>query len=151
MRDSILFPRSPIAYLSLAVFFVCSASSHAFSSACIRPTYTKIRFSRGAICWQYQGKDTHFVGEFGAGQHVIVRMSGLAFYATGAEGTGVTSKWETRYPQVTGPGGYSAGADMLSGNGVLETTLPEKGKYEFWFFPCAMWNNFGRVEICAVP
>lgn len=54
-------------------------------------------------------------------------------------------------PEVTGSNGFNVGADMLNENGVLETTLPVSGKYEFWFFPCAMWNNFGRVEICTKP
>lgn len=49
--------------------------------------------------------------------------------------------------QSEGPNGFNVGADMLNEKGVLE--MPVSGKYEFWFFPWAMWNNFGRVEICT--
>jgi hypothetical protein len=113
----------------------------AMASSCVNPAYVPIRIARGAYCWTYEGRGTHFTGSFRAGQRLQVQMSGLAY-----SGPGANASWTPRNVEVTAPGGI-----FISGNapGRFDAILPRSGQYAISFGPCAMWHAFGRVVLCA--
>jgi hypothetical protein len=134
----------------LAAFVLSLAPQAAVASSCIKPVTQRIVFGKGAPCWTYSGKATHFVGRFSAGQKLAVKMSGeLLSYN---EKTKVNEKtWEPRLPSVDGPQDFFAEGDFDKNDGTLELTVPHDGVYRFGFYPCVMWHNTGKVQICVVP
>ncbi len=134
--------------IGIAAAWLLIAPHAADASSCVRPVIRKISFEKGAVCWTYSGKATHFEGRFAAGQKVTVRMSGVLLEYNETKKT-IETKWSARVPSVTGPQGFSAEAAFDDERGELEVTVPAGGTYRFGFYPCAMWHNPGRVEICA--
>jgi hypothetical protein len=134
----------------LAGYALPFAPFSAHASSCVQPVTQKIAFDKGATCWSYSGSATHFEGRFPAGQKVSVTMTGaLLEYDDKTKKT--TTKWAARVPSVDGPQDFHAEGDFDKNDGKLELTLPSSGIYKFGFFPCAMWHNPGKVQICAAP
>ena len=124
------------------------APQAADASSCVKPVKQKIVFEKGAVCWSYSGKATHFEGRFSAGQKLTVKMSGeLLEYNEKTKAT--DTKWASRGPSIDGPQDFHAEADFDKNDGTLELTTPRSGVYQFSFYPCAMWHNPGKVQICA--
>jgi hypothetical protein len=120
------------------------------ASSCVKPVTQKIVFGKGAACWTYSGKATHFSGRFSAGQKLTVKMSGELLEFN--EQTKVMeTKWEPRIPSVDGPQDFNVEGDFDKNDGTLELTVPHNGVYRFSFYPCVMWHNAGKVQICAAP
>lgn len=134
--------------IGIAAALLLIAPYPAGASSCVRPVVQQIRFEKGATCWTYSGKATHFEGRFSAGQNVTVRMSGVLLEYNEKKKT-IETRWSARVPSVTGPQEFSAEGDFDDERGVLEVTVPAGGTYRFGFYPCAMWHNPGQVEICA--
>src|SRR5690242_20286422 len=95
-------------------FLICAASAivvllasfPAGASSCVKPVTQKIAFAKGATCWTYSGKATHFEGSFAAGQKVTVTMTGeLLEYNEKTKA--IETKWGARVPSVTGPRDFS--------------------------------------------
>ena len=132
----------------LAGFALSLVPQAADASSCINPVKQKIVFAKGALCWTYSGKATHFEGRFSAGQKLTVKMSGaLLEYNEKTKAT--ETKWASRVPSVDGPQDFHAEGDFNKTDGTLELTTPRNGVYQFSFYPCAMWHNPGKVQICA--
>ena len=123
-------------------------SAPAQASSCRDPAIQKIVFGKGASCWSYRGKATHFVGQFAKGQVLSVRMRG-ELQEFDERSKKIVTRWDIREPSVSGPGNFTA--EPQAGSGKLETTLPASGPYEIGFYPCAMWHYRGEVEICVSP
>jgi hypothetical protein len=119
-----------------------------FASSCRNEVTEQIRFQRGATCWTYSGAATHFVGRFSAKQKVAIRMTGIVDEYD-PKSKAITSSWAARQPSLEGPGGFHAEAPALDDSGKLDVVLPKTGQYRFGFYPCAMWHQQGKVEICA--
>jgi hypothetical protein len=138
----------PSALVAVAIFFLCAS---AYASGCNVAVTEPIRFAKGAQCWYYAGKATHFRGIFLAGQHVTVEMHGEAWSVVG-EGMLAKPEWQARLPSIEGPHKFFAMPETVldEPTGRLEATLPESGQYTFGFSPCAMWNGYGHVAICTV-
>ena len=118
------------------------------ASSCVKPVKQKIIFEKGAACWSYSGKATHFEGQFAAGQKLTVKMSGeLHEYNEKTKAT--ATRWTSRVPSIDGPQSFHAEGDFNRDDGMLELTAPRDGVYQFSFYPCAMWHNPGKVQICA--
>jgi hypothetical protein len=124
-----------------------ASSIPAGASSCLLAQYEAIKLVPPQTCWVYEGRATHFTGVFKAGQHITVSMFGLEYAASGGSTApeDLTVDWSPRAPIINGPGDFTVTSD----DGHLEVVLPGPGKYTFWFTPCAMWNAFGRVVICA--
>ena len=127
------------AKLAISVLLASATGLVSFSTAkasgCQNPNVVQIKIPRGAYCWVYQGKGTHFRGRFGRGQQLQVQMSGPG------------DSWSPRDISVSAPNG-----PILPGYGrpgSFETTLPVSGTYEIGYGPCYQWHGFGRVVICA--
>ncbi len=60
----------------LAGFALSLVPQAADASSCVKPVTQKIVFAKGAACWTYSGKATHFTGRFSAGQKLTIKMSG---------------------------------------------------------------------------
>jgi hypothetical protein len=134
--------------IRLAALILLFAPASAHASSCVKPVTEKIKFAKNAACWTYEGKATHFVGRFAAGQKLTVTMSGvLTEYDEKTRKTVAT--WAARVPSVNGPQDFSVEGDFEKSNGKLELIVPRDGNYRFGFFPCAMWHNPGKVQICA--
>ena len=129
--------------------FLVFQSAPAQASSCRDPATQKIVFAKGASCWSYRGKATHFVGTFAKGQVLSVRMRG-ELQEFDERSKKIVTRWDIREPSVSGPGNFSA-ETKEPGTGKLGVTLPASGQYEIGFYPCAMWHYRGEVEICASP
>jgi hypothetical protein len=129
-------------------FFLVLQSAPAQASSCRDPAIRKIVFAKGAVCWSYRGKATHFVGQFAKGQVLSVRMRG-ELQEFDERTKKIVTRWDIREPAVSGPGNFMA--EPQAGTGKLEATLPASGQYEIGFYPCAMWHYRGEVEICVSP
>ncbi|MES1154971.1 MAG: hypothetical protein ABUL48_00940 [Pseudorhodoplanes sp.] len=136
------------ASLFMVVAFLVQAPGVSFASSCRNEVTEQIRFARGAICWTYSGTATHFVGRFSARQKVAIRMTGIVDEYD-PKSKSITSSWAARQPSLEGPGGFYAEAPALDESGKLDIVLPKSGQYRFGFYPCAMWHQQGKVEICA--
>lgn len=128
--------------------FLILQSAPAQASSCRDPAIRKIVFPKGAVCWSYRGKATHFVGQFAKGQVLSVRMRG-ELQEFDERTKKIVTRWDIREPAVSGPGNFMA--EPQAGTGKLEATLPASGQYEIGFYPCAMWHYRGEVEICVSP
>jgi hypothetical protein len=127
-------------------------SSLARASSCNRVVVEPIRFAKGAVCWHYAGKATHFKGTFLKGQRVTVEMQGEEWEATDVNSYVSKPIWTARSPEINGPHGFFAapnGDPLADPTGKLDAVLPESGQYTFGFSPCAMWNGYGHVSICS--
>jgi hypothetical protein len=134
----------------LAGFALSLVLQAADASSCVKPVTQKIVFKKSAACWTYSGKATHFSGSFSSGQKLTVKMSGeLLEYNEQAKA--METKWESRIPSVDGPQDFHAEGDFDKDDGTLELTVPRNGVYRFSFYPCVMWHNPGKVQICAGP
>jgi hypothetical protein len=136
--------------LSILGILLCSIEL-AHSSACNRAVVEQIQFAKGATCWHYTGKATHFQGRFLKGQNVIIEMGGEAWEERGSA-SGIKPKWNARNPQIEGPEGFFANGDVDvwgSNVGRLQVQLPSTGNYRIGFSPCVMWHQYGQVSICA--
>lgn len=111
----------------------------------------KIRFTPGAVCWDYEGTATHFQGTFAAGQKVRVEMHGITHSYDQTFANSNKIEWEFRSPSISGPDQKLLTPTADSEDGVIEATLPKSGTYTFDFSPCAMWNYYGLVRICTRP
>lgn len=134
----------------LAGFALSLVPQAADASSCVKPVTQKIAFAKGAACWTYSGKATHFTGRFSAGQKLTVKMSGELLEYNEQKKV-VETKWESRIPSVDGPQDFHAEGDFDKGDGTLELTVPHNGVYRFSFYPCVMWHNPGKVQVCAAP
>jgi len=130
------------------LFCVVAMPGASLASSCNREVIEQIRFQRGATCWTYAGKATHFVGRFSANQKVVIRMRGI-IDEYDPKSKSITSSWIARQPALHGPGGFTAEASGADDSGKLDVILPSSGQYQFGFYPCAMWHQHGEVEICA--
>jgi hypothetical protein len=118
-------------------------SGSANASSCVNPVTVSIQFQRGARCWTYRGDATHFVGQFRAGQTVVVSSTGIANFGDGSW------EWQTttiRDVSAEGPGGTFIDPDEA---GESSFRAPRTGRYTFSFSPCAMWRAPGVFVVCA--
>jgi len=136
--------------LSLALL-TCLSVGKAYASSCVNPKLEKIRFTPGAVCWDYEGTATHFQGTFAAGQKVRVEMHGITHSYDQTFANSNKIEWEFRSPSISGPDQKLLTPTADSEDGVIEATLPKSGTYTFDFSPCAMWNYYGLVRICTRP
>ena len=145
--------RNKLICFAVASTALVSASHAAFASSCNYVVVEPIRFAKGAVCWYYAGKATHFKGQFSRGQRVTVEMSGEMWSASCSDPYSSKPSWTGRSPSIEGPHGFFAASDPMEDEAVgrLEATLPEDGTYIFAFSPCAMTNQWGHVAICAGP
>jgi hypothetical protein len=134
----------------LAAVALSFAQQAAAASSCIKPVTRKIVFTKGVPCWTYSGRATHFSGRFSAGQKLAIKMSGELLSYDESTKTN-EKKWEPRVPSVEGPQDFFAEGDSDKDDGTLELTVPQDGVYRFGFYPCVMWHNMGKVQICVVP
>lgn len=141
-----------ITKISVSFLFLSSVFSGgvALASSCINPTYQQFRLNQagvaGSRCWEYEGKATHFSGDFAQGQEVAVTMEGIAFYGT-ANGK-ADSRWERRYPSISGPNRFIK-VSSPGNNPTWQVELPYTGRYTFSFSPCAMWHGDGNKNMCV--
>lgn len=140
-------PRYRIWLAGIALSLVPQAAD---ASSCVKPVTEKIVFGKGAACWTYSGKATHFSGRFSAGQKLTVKMSGELLEYNEQKKV-METKWESRIPSVDGPQDFHAEGDFDKDDGTLTLTVPHNGVYRFSFYPCVMWHNPGKVQICAAP
>src|SRR5215203_5342201 len=82
---------------------------------------------------------------FQKGQAVRARAVGEAFFDTNR---GSIRKWEPWTISVAGPKGY---CEASGDDNRLSAKLPASGRYSFDIGPCAVWENRGKIEICASP
>jgi hypothetical protein len=139
--------RKVASFLLVAVYLVLTPGS-LLASSCHREVTEQIRFQRGATCWTYSGTATHFVGRFSANQKVAIRMTGIVDEYD-PKSKSIVSSWTGRQPSLDGPGGFHSEAPGIDDSGKLDVILPKSGQYRFGFYPCAMWHQQGKVEICA--
>lgn len=135
----------PAIVLAVAAVIGLIGVARAIASSCVNPAYVQIRIARGAYCWTYEGRGTHFTGWFRGGQRLQVQMSGLA-YSGSPSGT-TSANWAPRDISVTAPGGIFVPDNAAPG--TFDGILSASGNYEISFGPCYMWHNLGRVVICA--
>src|SRR3974390_2632814 len=95
--------------IGLALIAILSCVGNSSGSACLYATVERIRFSKGAECWYYAGKATHFVGNFSRGQRVTVEMKGEMFEGAGPGGLLFKPTWTARVPSIEGPHKFYAG------------------------------------------
>jgi hypothetical protein len=139
--------------LALSILLTCAcAASSVSASSCVDEVVAPIHFAKGAVCWYYAGKATHFTGIFSRGQRVVVEMSGEVWSVTDPALGLAKPGWTVRRPQIVGPHRFYVSSDPPATGvaaGRLETVLPESGEYKFGFSPCAMWHQYGHVAICT--
>lgn len=139
------------ATVSILLACVCAAGP-AFASSCVDEVVAPIRFAKGAVCWSYDGKATHFTGRFSRGQRVTIEMRGQYSRVTDPVSEKTETVWAPRIPQIEGPNRFFVSADPPAEGaaaGRLEVILPETGEYKFGFSPCVMWHQNGHVSICT--
>ena len=139
--------------VALSLLIVCAcAAGPAVASSCVDEEIAPVRFAKGAVCWYYAGKATHFAGRFSHGQRVRVEMSGEMWSVVDPPSDLAKPSWTARIPEVSGPHRFFAAANPQADGaavGRLEVILPEDGDYKFGFSPCAMWHQYGHVAICT--
>ena len=136
---------------ALAVLLICACAGPAAASSCVDEVVVPIRFAKGATCWSYAGKATHFSGRFARGQRLVVEMRGQYSRVTDPARETTETVWAARIPQIEGPQRFFVAAPPVEGAAVgrLEIILPATGDYKFGFSPCVMWHQYGEVAICT--
>ena len=114
----------------------------AIASACNRDIRQQIKFSSGSYCWSFNGTATTFYGNFGAGQKINVRATGLDQRSWVALDLSATDRANFFRSSPNDRNGNSSGQ--------LDFVTPHSGYYEFTIFPCAMWGKPVQITICAV-
>jgi hypothetical protein len=137
----------------IAISLMIASGPPVFASSCNRIVVQQIQFAKGATCWYYAGKATHFRGNFSKGQQVTIEMSGEVWeQPVGQPENTMKPGWTVRLPNITGPHDFYAELPPALDEAPsvkLETAIPETEKYTISFNPCAMTNGYGHVSICA--
>ena len=135
-----------VSFMLSAAVLAGAPTSPALASACDREIVVRIQMAPGQACWSYRGVATTFVGDFSHGARIATQMVGQASEVDPRSGR-VATEWRPRDPNVEGPGGFFFGGAEAPGE--LTFVAPANGPYRFSFSPCAMWGQWGAVNICS--
>jgi len=125
-----------------ALLFALPAFQVEGSAASPRNVVKNIVFRKGSKCWEYNGPGSEFIGRFGAGQRVVVRMSPR-------EGGSITPVVFAKFARDDYGSKGLASDNLQNPTGTLSFIAPRSDRYSIWILPAIIWNSPGYVEICA--